>query len=168
MAVRILISLNIILIGFSSYITSLCISQAKNIEQKKAVEMLVESNVNSTDHQTLKIVCFVISLVVITYISYNLANYVSDTAIFKIAKIVDKGLANTIDFICPPQTTMQFVEKSSGLDVIIEISGDYCLIKILDNIDKCMKPLNEIITKQEIQNILPSDETLDLAFSIWS
>uniref|UniRef100_UPI00374DB18E hypothetical protein n=1 Tax=Flavobacterium sp. TaxID=239 RepID=UPI00374DB18E len=83
-------------------------------------------------------------------------------------KIVDKGLANTIDFICPPQTTMQFVEKSSGLDVIIEISGDYCLIKILDNIDKCMKPLNEIITKQEIQNILPSDETLDLAFSIWS
>lgn len=168
MVINILISLNLILIALSSYILSLYITLTKNVNQNKAVEVLAESNLDTSNNNVTKIVLVVLSLIIVSYVGYNVANYMSDTALFKVAKVIDKGLTKTIDYIFPPETVMTFVEKSSGLDVIIEINGEHCIIKVLDNLEKCMKPLNELLIKHELQKVMPSDETLNLAFSIWS
>lgn len=168
MATKILISLNVLLITLSSYILFLYLTLTKNVNQKKTVEILTETNIDTSNDQTTKIVLVILSLIIVSYIGYSVTSYMSDTALFKVAKVIDKGLTKTIDYIFPPETVMTFVEKSSGLDVIIEINGEHCIIKVLDNIEKCMKPLNELLMKQELKNVIPSDETLNLAFSIWS
>lgn len=164
--IQIILSLNIILLIIVVYILY---SYSLLIEKLKNLQPIIEKQVEIDNTQYYNLALILVSIVIILSFTYIASNAVSESAIYKILKIADQKVIQILDYAFPQnQTIMKFVEKNTGLDVTIEIEGNYCIIRVLDYVDKKIKPLSEILI-QKIESLpkIPDSETLDLAYKIW-
>ena len=51
-----------------------------------------------------------------------------DTATYKVIKFFDKKISSYMDYFVSPETTMSFVEKSTGYQAVVKTSGENCEI----------------------------------------
>ena len=168
--INLLIITNLALLLFVCYLLQAYDTLVKKIEviilQNTSKEKVIDSLDNVDFTLILKVICIGLVLTVVATSGYYIINTISESSVCKIIKLVDQNVSNSLDYFFTPKTVMKFVEKSSGLNIEIEIHGDICILKVYDVIEKSMKPFSEIIESSKICEI-PTEEVLDIAYKVW-
>lgn len=102
--------------------------QSKVVLLEKKIVYEPISAVEKSSPLNFELILIGVVSIVLLIVVFKGVNFVGDTATYKVIKLFDKKISSFMDYFISPESTMSFVEKSTGYQAVVKTSGENCEI----------------------------------------